>query len=122
MDIDMNIIGHGGTIQNSPPKEGTPRHTVRSAPLQVENPQPNPSLERSIDSEEVQRMLREIVNFGDTFNRRLKFSVNRELNQVVVKVIDRETDKVIKEIPHEGLQRLHMRLKEAMGLLFDEEI
>jgi flagellar protein FlaG len=122
MDLDINIIGHGGTIQNSPPKEGTQRRPIRPVPLQVEKPQPNPPLERNVSPEEVQRMLREIVNFSDTFNRRLKFSVNRELNQVVVKVIDRETDKVIKEIPHEGLQRLHMRLKEAMGLLFDEEI
>ena len=122
MDLDMNVIGHGGTIQNSPPKDGTPRRSVRPLPLQVEKTRPTPPLERHISPEEVQRMLREIVNFSDTFNRRLKFSVNRELNQVVVKVIDRETDKVIKEIPHEGLQRLHVRLKEAMGLLFDEEI
>jgi flagellar protein FlaG len=122
MDLDINIVGHGGTVQNTPPKDAVPRRQLRPAPLMVEKPQPNPPLERHVSPEEVQRMLREIVNFSDTFNRRLKFSINRELNQVVVKVIDRETDKVIKEIPHEGLQRLHMRLKEAMGLLFDEEI
>jgi flagellar protein FlaG len=56
------------------------------------------------------------------FNRRLKFSVNHDLNQVVVKVIDRETDKVIKELPSEELQRLHVRIREAIGLLIDEEI
>lgn len=122
MDLDINIVGHGGTVQNTPPKDGTLRRQIRPVPLKVERTQPNPPLERHVSPEEVQRMLREIVNFSDTFNRRLKFSVNRELNQVIVKVIDRETDKVIKEIPHEGLQRLHMRLKEAMGLLFDEEI
>ena len=122
MELDIHTIGHAGAMQDRLSKEGAARKPLRSAPRTAERPQPNPPLERSISPEEVQRMLREIVNFSDAFNRRLKFSVNRELNQVVVKVIDRETDKVIKEIPHEGLQRLHMRLKEAMGMLFDEEI
>jgi flagellar protein FlaG len=52
----------------------------------------------------------------------LKFSVNRELGDVVVKVIDTTTDKVIKELPPEALQRLHVRIQEALGLLFDETI
>jgi len=41
---------------------------------------------------------------------------------VVVKVIDGETDKVIKVLPPEELQRLHVRIREAIGLLFDEKI
>ena len=59
---------------------------------------------------------------SQAFNRRLQFSVNHDLNQVVVKVIDRQTDKVIKELPSEELQRLHVRVREAIGLLIDEEI
>jgi len=56
------------------------------------------------------------------FNRRLKFSVNEEINRVVVKVVDGSTDKVIKEIPPEEIQRLIVRIKETIGLLFDEQI
>ena len=122
MELDIKSIGHAGAMQERLSKDGAARKPLRPTQRAAERPQPNPPLERSISPEEVQRMLREIVNFSDAFNRRLKFSVNQELNQVVVKVIDRETDKVIKVIPHEGLQRLHMRLKEAMGMLFDEEI
>ena len=55
-------------------------------------------------------------------DKRLKFSVNRDLGQVVVKVIDSRTDKVIKELPPEEIQRLHVRLREAIGLLIDVEI
>lgn len=71
---------------------------------------------------DVEQYLKDIIRITDTFNRKLKFTINRELNQVVVKVIDRETDKVIKEIPPEELQRLHIRMREALGLLFDEQI
>ena len=66
--------------------------------------------------------LDEILRFTDLCNRKLKFSINKKLQQVVVKVVDRETDKVIKEIPPEALQRLHERMQEFMGLLIDEEI
>jgi len=56
------------------------------------------------------------------FNRKLQFVVDHNSSEVTVKVIDKETDKVIKEIPPEELQRLHNNLKEAIGLLFDEMV
>jgi len=55
-------------------------------------------------------------------NKKLQFEVDQGSNQVIVKVIDKETDKVIKELPPEELQRLHDNLKEAIGLLFDEKV
>ena len=75
--------------------------------------------ESAIDPE---KYLGDILRFTSLFNRKLKFSINSRLEQVVVKVVDRETDKVIKEIPPEALQRLHERMQEFMGLLVDEEI
>ena len=66
--------------------------------------------------------LKDILTITSIFNRKLKFSINRESNQVIVKVIDGETDNVIKEIPPEALQRLHSRMRESIGLLIDEEI
>lgn len=56
------------------------------------------------------------------FNKRLRFYVNEEIDRVIVKVIDAETDKVIKEIPPEEIQRLVARIEEAIGLLVDEMI
>jgi flagellar protein FlaG len=56
------------------------------------------------------------------FNKKLRFVVDRELDQVIVKVIDPATDKVIKELPPEELQRLHLKIKEMIGLLFDERV
>ncbi len=66
--------------------------------------------------------LEELETLSWAFNRRLKFTINHDIDQVVVKVIDGETDKVIKELPPEALQRVHARIREAIGLLLDEEI
>ena len=71
---------------------------------------------------DVEKILQEIMNMSSAFNRRLKFSINYELNEVIVKVVDAETDKVIREVPPEEIRRLHGRMKETIGLLFDEEI
>ncbi|MFP4373495.1 MAG: flagellar protein FlaG [Spirochaetaceae bacterium] len=71
---------------------------------------------------DIESVASELDHVSSIFNRKLKFSVDREFGDVVVKVIDTNTDKVIKELPPEALQRLHVRIQEALGLLFDETI
>jgi flagellar protein FlaG len=56
------------------------------------------------------------------FNKKLQFVVDHQSHEVTVKVIDAETDKVIKVLPPEELQRLHDRIKETIGFLFDERV
>jgi flagellar protein FlaG len=56
------------------------------------------------------------------FNKKLQFVVDHKSNEVIVKVIDTQTDKVIKVLPPEELQRLHNKLKETIGFLFDERV
>jgi flagellar protein FlaG len=56
------------------------------------------------------------------FNKKLQFVVDHQSHEVIVKVIDVETDKVIKVLPPEELQRLHNRIKETIGFLFDERV
>ncbi len=54
--------------------------------------------------------------------RTLQFSVNQELGRIVVKVIDPNTQRVIREIPSEDMQKLQAYLKDAAGLIFDENV
>ncbi len=55
-------------------------------------------------------------------NRKLQFSIERELDSVIIKIIDLNTDEVIKEIPSEDIQKLKIRIRKTTGLLFDELI
>nr|AGS52993.1 putative flagellin FlaG [uncultured bacterium contig00030] len=64
----------------------------------------------------------DLEQIGLVFNKKLRFEVDHASNEVIVKVIDKETDKVIKELPPEELQRLHSNLKETIGILFDERV
>jgi flagellar protein FlaG len=56
------------------------------------------------------------------FNKKLQFVVNHESNEITINVIDPDTDKVIKVLPPEELRRLHSKIEEAIGFLFDEKV
>ena len=71
---------------------------------------------------ETQRAIRDIDQFRNFLNRRLKYAFDRESNQVIVKVIDGDTDRVVKVLPPEELRRIHNRMRETIGLLFDHTI
>ncbi len=74
------------------------------------------------DETEIQEAMDTLGKSFRLFNHRLQFTMNREINRIVVKVIDRETDKVIKEIPPEEIQRMAAKMREMIGLLVDEKI
>ena len=68
------------------------------------------------DSQQLQKMY-EMVD-----GRKLQFNVNKELGSVVVRVVDSNTNQVLKEIPSEDIQKLKLRLRKAIGNLFDAKI
>jgi flagellar protein FlaG len=69
---------------------------------------------------ELRTAIHDLQRVSEAFNRRLSFSINEKLGQVVVKVIDNDTDKVVREIPPTELQHVYERIREAIGLLFDK--
>ena len=78
--------------------------------------------EKQHEKIDAEKYLRDIINITEVFNRKLNFSIDKDLNQVIVKVVDAETDKVIKELPPDQLKRLYAKMKEAMGLLIDTTV
>ncbi|MDR2923828.1 MAG: flagellar protein FlaG [Treponema sp.] len=71
---------------------------------------------------DIHRMAADVEQVSQTFNKKLHFVVDMQSQEVIVKVIDKNTDKVIKVLPPEELQRLHRKLKETIGLLFNEQV
>ena len=72
--------------------------------------------ELKADSQALQRMT-EMVG-----GNKLQFSVNKELGSVVVSIVDSATNQVIKQIPSEDMQKLKLRIRKAIGSMFDEVI
>ena len=72
--------------------------------------------ELKADSQALQKMS-EMVG-----GNKLQFSVNKELGSVVVSIVDSATNQVIKQIPSEDMQKLKLRIRKAIGSMFDEVI
>ena len=71
---------------------------------------------------DLQKTTSNLEQISLAFNRRLKFVIDQESREILIKVIDNETDKVIKVLPPEELQRLHSRIQETIGFLFDRMV
>ena len=79
---------------------------------------PESSGRASPERAQTEQAARELQNVSRILNHRLRFSINRQLDEVVVKVVDTRTDKVIKELPPEEVQQMRMRIREVLDTLF----
>ncbi len=71
--------------------------------------------------EEIKKDTQELQKMSELLTgTKLQFNVNKELNSVIVKIIDKDTNKIVKEIPSEEIQNLKLRIRKAIGNLFDE--
>lgn len=68
------------------------------------------------DAQQLQKMSDMVMG------RKLRFNVNEELGSIIVKIVDPNTDQVIKEIPSEDIQKLKINLRKAIGVIFDDMI
>lgn len=101
--------------------------TIKPKLVQPERTEENKKInaEAADVAKEIQKTEAQIRHINENTNiagRKIQFLVNEALGKVVVKIVDSETDKVIKEIPSADVQNLQIRLKEVLGLLIDEEI
>ncbi len=120
MDLEIPGIGKKGPTPQYPRTDHAPRPEQPAPPRRpVDESASQKAEQRRIDYE---KFLNQILQAVPLYDRELKFVVNRQLDEVVVKVIDSRTDKVIKEIPPKEIQRLEARIREAVGLLIDKKI
>ena len=104
----MAIAGIGNGAGYVPPQ----LLTNREAPVVEHRPAPVPPRNVELDFSDFER----------TFNRKLQFVVNPQSNEVIVNVINVTTDKVVRVIPSEELQRLSSNLKKVVGFLYSQKI
>jgi flagellar protein FlaG len=71
---------------------------------------------------EVKQIVRQIQSQLDSMNISLQYSVYGDKDdKVAVKVVDRDTGKVIREIPSKEMQALQIKMRELVGMIFDHK-
>ena len=99
--------------EKRPPLPGEKNASVKEAEISLPGGRKGPDLKQTTS---------ELERISLAFDRRLKFVIDQESREILIKVIDNETDKVIKVLPPQELQKLHSRIRETLGFLFDRVI
>jgi len=123
MGMQVTSLGNMGvTVQSELPYEKRPPFLgEQKAAEQAENSLPGMA-NRKAPSPDIKQTTSDLERISMAFDRRLKFVIDQESREILIKVIDNETDKVIKVLPPEELQRLHSRIRETIGFLFDKMV
>jgi len=59
---------------------------------------------------------------ASVFNTSLAFSVDESTGKTVIKVMDKETEEVIRQIPPEEMLRMIGKMRYVMGMILDVQI
>lgn len=77
---------------------------------------------KEIGKESLDGAVSDLNQIVQQLHRELQFSIQEESGETVVKVIDTETDEVIRQIPAQELIELKQRLADAAGALFQDSV
>ncbi|MFZ5774292.1 MAG: flagellar protein FlaG [Thermodesulfobacteriota bacterium] len=75
----------------------------------------------ALKGEELSKAVEDIQERLDVMGTRLNLAISKDPDAVVVKVTDRKTGELVRQIPSEDVLQLRKQLLELTGLLFDEK-
>ena len=86
-------------------------------------PERTAAQDNRLNEQEVKQMTDKIQDCLDKMNISLNFSTyGKDDERIAVTVTEKETGKVIREIPPEELQHLYLKMSELTGMLFNHII
>lgn len=96
-----------------PPRVNEPTRDVERKREETQaKPQQNVEEQNKVQAEE---LLSEIKALTDNGQYSVRFEKNDDLQELIVKIVDQETDEVVRQIPPEELVNLSKHLRELQG-------
>ena len=74
-----------------------------------------------LDRSAVEEMAEKTQACLDDLRIKLDFEVYEETGDMVIRIFNRETEELLREIPPENLLELHHKVAELRGILFDQK-
>lgn len=88
----------------------------------LDNQETKTDSNQTLSVEDVEEMVDSLRDLTETLQTKLNFSVNEGTNDIVVKVIERGTDKIIRQIPSEEMLQLMEKMQDFSGFLLNDNI
>ena len=97
-----------------------------SKELRVSNKDSNENLDQVKDSKDISNFIKDfkkkVSKFHDVMKSELKFEIDRDLNMIIVKIKDKDTGEIIRQIPAEVVVKLAKAIEEFLGVILDERV
>jgi flagellar protein FlaG len=114
--VDVKLNQQQVQLQTQP-ADGTLKKLQREVEQQVQEAQEK----RDVKPEELQRLIEEVKRKFDMLSKYLKIDIDQELEIPVVKIMEKDTNRVIRQIPPDYLLELMKRIDQLLGLLVERE-
>ncbi len=74
-----------------------------------------------VKSEELARAVQEMLDRMNLL-RSVRIDYDKSVNRMIIKIIEGGTDKVVRQIPPEGIVRFLKAFNDMMGMIIDEKV
>ena len=74
----------------------------------------------SVEEEEIRNIAESLNKFLESIQTDLKVEIHKETNTAIFKIVKRENNEVITEVPPKKLLDIEVKIREMVGALFDE--
>jgi uncharacterized FlaG/YvyC family protein len=115
---------HAGSFESLPPSTFAPKPASQTLDVGVQKPEnPRPTLHpEAPDQETLDNEIAFANSVAELFDKKVSFSYDNRIKQVVVKVVQEGTEEVIRQIPAEEMIALRLRLKENFqGIILNQK-
>lgn len=105
---------------------------LRTNDSYVNSKQPFPTVEKNqtdhyysndlVNKEELETIVNKLNEFVNPVETSIQFELHEQLNEYYVKVINKETEEVVREIPPKKMLDMYAAMAELMGLIVNEKV
>ncbi len=114
-EVDLEVIRQASKqIELVQTTEGIKRQIKREVKQDIKETAPS--------REELQRLIQEIRRKLDYLNKYLKIDIDDQLEIPVVKIFERDTNRLIRQIPPDYLLELMKKIDQMLGVLLSERV
>ena len=113
----MNAIS---IVENFNSKIAAAVHAAHNEKVSADRREENTVRRDELSPEDIKRAVDELNRLSGSFNEKVQFGFHENTNRIVIKIIDRDTNEVVSEIPSKYSLRLLEHVQENMGIFVDE--
>ncbi len=114
----------GGTLQtlNEQAIAGAVKQAQETQDAKADKKQQDEQDNQKLSEDQVDYITKELNKLMSKINCNLQFTYHKELNTMSVKMLDKKTHEVIKEVPPEKLIKHMIKAKDWLGAFLDKKI